>query len=1149
MKLQVLVIVTVITLAVSLVASSQLYYGVAYGCGRIVIVGESGGVGLISVMGNSGPYSTVGVHGVSILYSVAVGGCMAVAVGVSQGGGPVFIIYNLTNGAYNVININGTGALYGVAYGDGYFMALGSVNNTGLIVLTTGVGYSIIKPIGFKALYGAAYGDGGFLIVGEGLNGAALGFYNMSTGSLINLSSKLPSNYNYVLYSAAYGPLGFMVVGEGVVNSSGYLIQVPVAGIFNISNGEFKDLSMYLNQYSLLTSVTYIDYEYVFAGSTSSGDGGYGYYSIYGLTPLYNTIQGGNLYLPLILYSITPISPGVLYVVGNDGSSSVASREAIPVIYNVTLLTNTRNALIKLSGPVSLSITPNSTIPLPQGQYTLLAQAEGYYNVTERVIVDSNEVINLMLSRVRLCNVTVRVMVNGTSEPVANASITLVSNWPNANKYVALSNGSGEASLMVVCNNYSMSIKARYFIGESENININSSVTLDVDLTPIVNVTIRAPNEAGEYRVIMSGVVNDSIILGNASLFNLTLSRVGLIRLFTIRLINGTVQYLGETIIHLKPGLNVINITWRTPVIEDMGVKPIIPGNQSVLIYLNLSKPGNLTLIISTNGLRIFTLNETNITSLQLVRNFTNNGAYTVCAYTWSLFNGSIYIDYGPLCIMVNVVLHSELIVMDESGLALKLSGYYLGNETVNVTLPLVLTLGNGTRLIYNGSIFNGEYIANNSFSIRLSRMVNYLDVLWIREYWVRVNVLVNGLPINSTEGWFREGYVIKYPMFVYFNNGTRLINETPVTVIVNKPLTVTVNYTRQYNVTIIEYSRLGLINETWLWVNSDSILRVMPRPVVNINSSVRLIPRTPVVEVTVNEPIIINVTYVIQFLVTMVKYSKLGVFNETSEWVNSDSIIKITNTIIELSNLTRLIPRVNSIIINVTGPMIINESYTPQYLLTNVTTIDESPWMFEEYWVNASTRLNLSPTPVLSLGNSTRLILSGILVNGKPINSNQLVVNAPLNVTVMYLKQWFISISVHTLNNTPLTIISGWVNASSPIISSVKWGNLTIRLKEPLIVNASMVNQPINAEADVAYRVFKVTDSLGLPEPFVTVMVKCGEYSVRQVSNAYGIIKPLVPINEACLLSKPAVGYYSIALIIFTVTVVLLIVLSRRLR
>ncbi len=1135
-------IVLVMALAASVISVGQLYYGVANGCGKIVIVGSASNTGLIIASGNSSTAS-IKISNVAVLNSVAIGKCMAVAVGLSSSGQPVYVTYNLTNGELKVYELGGLGELYGVAYGNGYFAAVGYVNDSGLMLLISGNGgYSVVRlPSDFKVLYGVSFGDGGFLIVGEGSRGAVAGFYNLSNSLITDYSSSLPSSYNYALYSASYGYLGFMVVGEGLTNSSEY----PIVGLLNVTSGSFRDLSGLFTQYSVIIGVSYIDYTYLLVGSAASGSGGYGYYSLYGINALYSTVQSNNPYFPLILYSATPLSPGLFYVVGNNGVSSMAIKASVPVIYNVTFMTNVGNSVILLRGPVSTYIRANSTIPLPQGVYNITVQAPGYYNETEIMYVNSNSVFNVRLSPIRYCSLELSLHINGTNESIPAAAVSLASSWPNENHYLALTNESGQVSLKVICNSYILSVNAQNFINRTLAVNVNSSELLNINLTPVVHVYIKAPTIEGKYIVIMSGVENGTMAINSSGSYNFTIYVVGMLNAVMFRLINSTTQYLGNLTIQLHPGINIINVTWLTPVIKGIYLRQLVPGNVSVLIQVNLSKVGNVVAYLRHNSSVKLLVNYTGINSTVFELNFTTNGVYYVCVYTWSALNGSIFIDYGPTCLPINVVLHSELIVIDESSMASRFTGYYLGNATLTVSLPRVITLSNGTRLIYNGSIFNGEYISNNTFNIRLSRIVNYLRVLWVREYLVKVSMLVNGKLLNSTQMWIREYSIVKYPQVVYFNNGTRLVNESNVVVNITGPVNISISYYRQFNVTVMEFSRLGIINEYWLWVNEDA----QYRPEISIimfNNGTRLLPRLVNESVTIIEPTVINITFTIQYLVTIMKSSSLGVFNTTRLWINESNVIRVINTIVQFSNLTRLIPIRHVDLINVTMPMVVNEPYVVQYALINNTMIGNVTWLSSIMWVNNSSTVALNFAGTVNLGNNTRLILEGVYVNGKPTEAKSLIeVNGPLIINATYYRQWFIKINAYTLNDTPLMVSSMWVN-SSGIITNVKWGNLTVALSQPLAINESVIRQqPIPIKVNVSYRVFKVLDKMGLPSPDAHVVVICGNYSVVSLSNAMGIVKVLIPAGIKCVAEAQPIGYYTASILIIIALIVSVIVIK----
>lgn len=1119
------------SLAVAVVSNAQLYYGTAVGCNAVLIVGSSGGSGILGVVSSSGQ-RWVTVRGVAELYSVAIdpSSCVALAVGMSSSEGPAYVEYNISSGGLRTITLGGSGMLYGVAYGGGSFMAVGFANGSALALLInpSTLSYtSISLPGSYKALYGAAYGEGGFLLVGAGSSGAILGFYNASSGVFVDLSSRLPSTYNYALYSASYGALGFMIVGMGMVNESGFIEEYPLVGLVNATGG-FRDLSMEFSQsYSLIMGVAYMDYEYLLVGLTTGGMGGYGYYSIYGATPIQGTVQSNTPYLPMILYSTAPISPGLFEVVGNNGYSSVAQEASIPPLYNVTLLSNAR-ARISISGPVSANLFANSTIPLFPGSYRVLAMAKGYYNGTVNLYVTSNEEVFINMTKVRYCYLNITATVAGTTIP-ANVTIAMSSTWPNEEQYSFTVHGS--APLYVICNNYTLTIGGLYLINKTLRINLNESMSLKVNMTPIVYLAIKAPPISGRFTAVLRGVYNGSLVVNSSGVAIVELNSVGYVSIYGFRSINGIIQYMGVIDAFLMPGWNNITLTWTTPVISGLGIRTLVIGNRTVEVALNLSKVGNATVYVTYNGSVM--LNKTYIESQLIMFNetFGVSGIYTLCAYTWSVFNGTSYMDYGPVCININVVIHSELMVFDESGIVSKLSGYYLGNETLRISIPRIVTFNNGTRLIYNGSIYNGVFIANNTYEVKLTKVVDVLEVLWIRQYLVDIEFVVDGHAVNSTSVWLTEGYTIRYPSILYFENGTRLVNVTNTIYEVYRPGVVRIAYITQYNVTLVEFSKLGIINETYMWVNTSATVRLSFSNITLANAT-RFMPLNKSITVTVHSPLIITVAYVVQYLVDLVRYSQLGVFNATYMWVNADSMLTVGNAVVYLGNSTRLYPTSNTTEVLVKGPLVVKIPYVVQYLVVNTTMVLNETWTRSSYWVNEGSLIAISPQGLIGLGNNTRLVLMAIYVNGMPFRYLEVNVSMPINVTIVYMRQWFIRLSLHSLNGTYLGQYSLWVNATQGYITSAPWANMTIPLTPPVAVNYTDALTIVNAYLDVAYRVFEIKDSLNLPAPYAAVTVSCGPYSTRVLSNGQGLATALVPLNTKCIVSgRPTVGYYGIAL------------------
>ncbi|MFB6491450.1 MAG: hypothetical protein TU35_009525 [Thermoproteus sp. AZ2] len=139
--------------------------------------------------------------------------------------------------------------------------------------------------------------------------------------------------------------------------------------------------------------------------------------------------------------------------------------------------------------------------------------------------------------------------------------------------------------------------------------------------------------------------------------------------------------------------------------------------------------------------------------------------------------------------------------------------------STVEFTAPVMVDLGNGTRLVFRG--WSSGQAGN--FTVVVAGPM-YITPVYTVEYLVSIEA-----PNNSTEVWADAGsaVVLKAPGLIGLNNGTRLVfegwsingkpvNSTAVAVRVTGPIAAVAQYAREYLVEF--YSEYGQPQPASAW-------------------------------------------------------------------------------------------------------------------------------------------------------------------------------------------------------------------------------------------------------------------------------------------------------------------------------------------
>jgi len=130
---------------------------------------------------------------------------------------------------------------------------------------------------------------------------------------------------------------------------------------------------------------------------------------------------------------------------------------------------------------------------------------------------------------------------------------------------------------------------------------------------------------------------------------------------------------------------------------------------------------------------------------------------------------------------------------------------------TFAVGLPDPWDLPNGTR--FAGLLINGTSAREFRVDKPMMLVARYAEVY----YWAVVET-----PVNKTAGWTPRGAVLKFPDIINFGNGTRLVGPSVREAVVDKPITLKVEYAkRQY------YVKIEGVNRWEGWADAGAVVRL----------------------------------------------------------------------------------------------------------------------------------------------------------------------------------------------------------------------------------------------------------------------------------------------------------------------------------
>ncbi|GGP21618.1 hypothetical protein GCM10007981_14160 [Thermocladium modestius] len=1051
------------------------------------------------------------------------------------------------------LEINGQ-QLMGISTGNGYIVAVGIYHSSGVIdffSINNG-GPSLIKSITLPdELYGVAYGNGEFMIVGtSGSGGPFVGMVNPSTYSIVNLTNSLGIKSG-AIYGVAYGNGEFMIVGT----SNGKAL----AAVFQ--DGKFQTIAM-PSTYESLAAVAYGDNEFMMGGTSMSG-------AALGVFNATFTDYSGELPRSLVSVNAIAYGDGEFMIGGliesgnytfgevglwaNDSFAQVSIANAqfstiMSILYsNYEFsigggLTNGNGGIAYYwSGGSGVTAYVSSTEPLfPMIIYGLTPLP------TDRIAYVGNDGINSVVGI-------------ASPPPIYNVSITVVnvSSTPII-ELLGTSIKSDKAILHLMEGSYELTISAPGYYNVSESIYVNGNANYTVSLQRVRYCSLSI------HSIINSSSIPANITLTmqsqppNRDIYVLPINGSAVISLicnqYSYRASGNYLEPVAGTIdATTNKSLNISLI----PIVILEIRSPPTPGEY----FINMSGPFKAELPLSNGSSITKSLSEMGVESYSMYRHI--NGVIQFLGNTTAmLLPGMNYINITWLTPIITSFNVSSLAPGNTSiSISYALSRH--GNITITLNGSSIYALGGvkgNASLLFNKS---GTYdLCAYSWVYSYGKQALTYGPLCLTELvtvYYRLEVSDEARLISNLSGYYMPNSTvpIKIPSIVYLGNSTRLayngstvdgryINESDFYLNVNSSVVfLHVKWIKEYDVTARIYAGSSLMSSFSGWKVAG--YNISFAPLIQFSNDTRLVLSNES-NIVINGPLNITIVYYVEYLVGMMRESPLGIINSTSSWMKNATLIRISPSMMEFNNGTRLLYN-ESREITVTEPLNITINFNLQYKLTNITDIDGAVWLKNESWINNGSYVVNNPEPIIYQGNETRLVLSSTNASNASTNTSliTIVINGPLTILNKYVRQWLITLTVTDLNGTMIEEFPEWINSSSPIITSIKIGNFTapveaVKVEGPgkYVLIALMAERKIN-----------VKDALGLPVPDSRIGLYCDGYAVANESNYAGYVYVMIPINAHCLISRPTIGMYSIASIaaVIAVAIIVLSVMIRRRR
>jgi hypothetical protein len=127
------------------------------------------------------------------------------------------------------------------------------------------------------------------------------------------------------------------------------------------------------------------------------------------------------------------------------------------------------------------------------------------------------------------------------------------------------------------------------------------------------------------------------------------------------------------------------------------------------------------------------------------------------------------------------------------------------------VGLPDPWDLPNGTR--FAGLLVNGTAQRDFRVDRPMTLKAQYAEVY----YWAVVET-----PVNKTAGWIAKGTVLKFPDIINFGNGTRLVGPSVREAVVDRPVSLKVEYAKRQH-----YVKIEGVAQWEGWADTGAVIRL----------------------------------------------------------------------------------------------------------------------------------------------------------------------------------------------------------------------------------------------------------------------------------------------------------------------------------
>ncbi|MEM4650943.1 MAG: thermopsin-like protease [Pyrobaculum sp.] len=223
-----------------------------------------------------------------------------------------------------------------------------------------------------------------------------------------------------------------------------------------------------------------------------------------------------------------------------------------------------------------------------------------------------------------------------------------------------------------------------------------------------------------------------------------------------------------------------------------------------------------------------------------------------------------------------------------------------------------------------------------------------------VRVNYTRVYYLVRVVtPFGLNETWAPRGAVASAPAVIRLGNGTRWVAEGPTSAVAERPLVLAPRYKRQYLVRLE-----APVNSTEVWVDAGSSYAVgLPDP-WDLPNGTRfaglLINGTALREFRVDKPMTLRAQYAEVYYWAVVETP----INKTVSWMPKGAVLKFPD-IINFGNGTRLVgPSVREAVVD--RPVALKVEYAKRQHYVKIVGVEE--W---EGWADAGAVIRLNATVV----------------------------------------------------------------------------------------------------------------------------------------------------------------------------------------